>query len=75
MYTGRTLAPMHLSDFMEKHGLKDKDVAPKIGTSRPTVSRIRRKKCRPDWKTIERMQEWSGNQITADDFLDVGVSA
>ncbi len=55
---------------MEWKGLTDEQVGKQIGVSRATVSRIRRRKVRPDWSTIEAMKEWSGGRITADDFLD-----
>lgn len=66
---------MHLSDYMAQRGLKDDDVATAIDRSRPTVSRIRRKRVRPDWKTIERLEEFSGGAVTASDFVDLGSAA
>ena len=62
---------MHLSEFMEWKGLSDEQVAKNIGVTRVTVSRIRRRKVRPDWPTIEALKEWSGGKITADDFTDL----
>lgn len=59
---------MHLSDFMDANGFRDEQVAAAIDVSRATVSRIRRRKARPDWQTIQKLREWSGNRITADDF-------
>ena len=59
---------MHLSDYMAERGLKDQEVAEKIQRSRVTVSRIRRRKVRPDWPTIEALREWSGGAISANDF-------
>lgn len=61
-------SPMHLSDYMAEKGLKDEQVAGDIKRSRVTVSRIRRRKTRPDWETIEVLKEWSEGKITADDF-------
>lgn len=60
---------MHLSDYMAEQGLKDHQVAEKIQRSRVTVSRIRRRKVRPDWPTIEALRDWSRGAISADDFL------
>ncbi len=66
---------MHLSEYMAKHGLKDPDVAEAIGRTRETISRIRRRKMRPDWETLERLKTWSGGACTADDFMRLGEVA
>lgn len=62
---------MHLADYMEAHGLDDAKVAKQIDRSRVTVSRIRRRKVRPDWNTLEILKTWSAGQITADDFVQL----
>ncbi len=62
---------MHLSAYMEKHRLKDSEVAKGIERDRATVSRIRRRKVRPDWATIEKLKEFSGGKVTADDFQEL----
>lgn len=59
---------MHLSDYMAQRGLKDEQVAAGIGRSRVTVSRIRRRKVRPDWPTIEELRKFTDGACTADDF-------
>lgn len=59
---------MHLSEYMARHGLTDDEVAAGIGRSRPTVSRIRRRKMRPDWPTIAALRVFTNNECTADDF-------
>ena len=59
---------MHLSDYMADRKLSDEQVAEAIRRSRVTVSRIRRRKVRPDWPTIEALREWSEGKITANDF-------
>jgi transcriptional regulator with XRE-family HTH domain len=59
---------MHLSEYMTANGLSDETVAAAIGVSRVTVSRIRRRKVRPDWPTIAKLKEFSGGQMSADDF-------
>jgi transcriptional regulator with XRE-family HTH domain len=63
---------MHLSDFMAARELSDEQVAEAIRRSRVTVSRIRRRKVRPDWDTILALREFSDGQITAEDFEQVG---
>jgi DNA-binding XRE family transcriptional regulator len=63
---------MHLDKFMAKSGHSDEQVAQEIGVTRETISRIRRRKYRPDWPTIQALKRWSGGEITADDFLDIG---
>lgn len=63
---------MHLSEFMSWKGLKDSDVALLVGKSRPTISRIRRRKQRPDWPLINAFKKLSNGAITADDFAKAG---
>lgn len=60
---------MHLADYMTRKRLSDEDVAKEIKRSRATVSRIRRRKVRPDWETIEALKAFSGGKITANDFI------
>jgi hypothetical protein len=59
---------MHLSDYMTKRKLDDAAVADAIDVTRVTISRIRRRKVRPDWGTIDKLKSWSKGAITADDF-------
>lgn len=68
-------AAMHLSDYMTKKGLTDDEVAVGIRRSRATVSRIRRRKVRPDWETIEALRDFSEGKITANDFAQIGEAA
>jgi transcriptional regulator with XRE-family HTH domain len=62
---------MHLSDYMAKNRLSDEEVANSIGRDRATVSRIRRKKIRPNWETIEKIRTFTGDAVTADDFVQM----
>lgn len=64
---------MHLSDYMIERGLTDPDVAKAIDRDRVTISRIRRRKVRPDWTTIEKLKAWSGGVMSADDFQSLEV--
>lgn len=66
---------MHLSDYMTLHRLDDDAVANAIGKTRATVSRIRRRKVRPDWPTIEKIKEFTEGESTADDYQDIGEAA
>ena len=66
---------MHLADYMagknpKRRPLKDEEVAEAVGVSRATISRIRRRKVRPDWQTIDALRTYSRGKITADDFRD-----
>lgn len=61
---------MHLSDYMAAQNLSDEEVAKGIDRSRATVSRIRRKKVRPDWQTIENIKTFTKGACTADDFME-----
>ncbi len=64
---------MHLSDYMAKYNLDDDAVADAIGRTRVTVSRIRRRKVRPDWPTIEEIKKFTKGQSTADDYVSLEV--
>lgn len=66
---------MHLSDYMAKRALSDDEVAAAIKRSRATVSRIRRRKVRPDWETIRALEAFTGGKVTANDFLSAGAAA
>jgi transcriptional regulator with XRE-family HTH domain len=59
---------MHLSTFMQSKNLNDDQVAEAIGVSRVTVSRIRRRKVRPEWSTIQSLRIFTKGDVTADDF-------
>ena len=59
---------MHLSTFMQSRNLSDKQVAEAIGAKRETISRIRRRKMRPGWETIQRLRVFTKGDVTADDF-------
>ena len=59
---------MHLSDYMTQHKLDDETVAAAIDRTRVTVSRIRRRKVRPDWGTIEEIKRFTNGAVVADDF-------
>lgn len=70
---------MHLSDYMAGKNpnakrLRDEEVAAGIRRSRATVSRIRRKKARPDWETIKAIEEFTGGLVTANDFKELPKS-
>ncbi len=64
---------MHLADYMggknpDGKRFSDEEVAAAIKRSRATVSRIRRRKVRPDWATIEAISDFTGGLVTANDF-------
>jgi transcriptional regulator with XRE-family HTH domain len=56
---------------MEAKGLDDAAVAKEIGVDRSTVSRLRRRETRPNWKTLRALREFSGGSITADAFDEI----
>lgn len=64
---------MHLSEFMTANNLDDDEVAAAIERSRVTVSRIRRRKVRPDWATIAAIKIFTRDQVTADDFQNIDL--
>jgi hypothetical protein len=61
---------MHLAEYMALHKLDDDAVATGIERTRVTVSRIRRRKVRPDWDTIKEIQTFTKGAVTANDFLE-----
>lgn len=65
---------MHLSEYMNLHKLDDDAVAAGIKKTRVTVSRIRRRKVRPDWATIEAIKEFTKGASTADDYASLEPS-
>ena len=65
---------MHLSDYMAAKNLDDKGFAKLIRRSRPTVSRIRRKKVRPDWQTVKRIEAATSGDVTAHDFTHIKIT-
>lgn len=65
------MTTMHLSEYMAAKGLNDDAVADKIGCTRATVSRIRRRKVRPAWDTIEAIRQFTKGASTADDYVSL----
>jgi transcriptional regulator with XRE-family HTH domain len=61
---------MHLAEYMILHNLNDDAVADGTGVTRVTISRIRRRKVRPDWDTIKEIQVFTKGAVTANDFVD-----
>ncbi len=66
---------IHLSDYMANNNLSDDDVAAAIDRARATVSRIRRRKMRPDWETIKKIQDFTKGEVTANDFVEIDGAA
>lgn len=62
---------MHLADYMKVNRLSDQEMALRIGCSRPTVSRLRRKLLRPEWATILKIEAETGGAVTANDFVEL----
>lgn len=65
---------MHLSDYMAEQGLSDDDVATAIGRHRVSVSRYRRKLDLPSWEVVQKIKDFSGGRVSADDWLPVEVA-
>lgn len=66
---------IHLSDYMAANNLTDDAVASALGRTRATVSRIRRRKMRPDWETIQKIKDFTNGEVTADDFAKLEEAA
>lgn len=71
MYAQCTTRGMHLSDYMTLHKLDDDAVAIGIERTRATVSRIRRRKARPDWATIKEIERFTKGASTANDYTSL----
>lgn len=66
---------MHLSDYMTAKKLSDEDVAAAVGCARESVSRYRRKLMRPSWDMAEKIHNFSGGVVTANDWLELQTEA
>lgn len=60
---------------MALHSLDDDTVAAGIKRTRVTVSRIRRRKVRPDWPTLAEIREFTNGACSADDFQELSEAA
>jgi len=63
----------HLSNYMAAKSLSDEEVAKGIDRTRETVSRIRRRKVRPDWETIGKIAKFTNGACSADDFQELAT--
>ncbi len=61
---------MKLDQYLTQHDLTDAAFAEKVGRSQSSINRIRRGETRPDWKTMERIVEVTGGDVSPNDFLD-----
>lgn len=66
---------MQLADYMEANGLDDAAVGAKIGRSRVSVGRYRRKLEIPSSETVKLIVEAFGGAITANELLDISTEA
>lgn len=60
---------MTLHDYMQANGLRDAELAEKLGVSRPFVSRLRRGKRKPSLAVAVKLEELTG--IPARQFAGV----
>jgi len=51
---------MTLHDYMQAHGIRDAELAQKLGVSRPYVSRLRRGKRQPSLPVAAKLEELTG---------------
>lgn len=69
-----TFGFMDLAEWMKAKGLKDAQLAEQIGTlSRSQVSRLRRRRSRPQLETAKTLEEITG--IPAGDLMTVEIAA
>ena len=62
---------MQLAEFMQREGLSDEDLGKKIGRSRVSISRYRRRIEVPSAEVIKALVELSAGRITADELLGI----
>ena len=62
-------AMMKLDQWLEANAMTEADFAERIGVSQPTISRIRRGVCKPSLDTIAKIEDYTKNKVTVDDFL------
>lgn len=69
----RILSVMKLDQYLTQRGMTDAAFAEKVGRSQSSINRIRRGETRPDWKTMERIVEETGGEVSPNDFLGIDV--
>lgn len=60
---------MTLTDFLQKHGIRQADFAAQIGRSAPYVSMLCRGQIWPSREVVNRIQSATGGKVTANDFV------
>jgi len=63
------MLPMTLAEYMDINGLRDADMASRLGIDRSNVSRLRRGKITPSAKILARIASATDGQVTANDFF------
>lgn len=66
---------MQLADYMEANGLDDAAMGAKIGRSRVSVGRYRRKLETPSSETVKLIVEACDGQVTANELLGIAEAA
>jgi hypothetical protein len=67
---------MQLSDWMNREGVDDAEMAARLSkcgapVDRSTVNRYRRGMLRPGWSVIDAIKEVTNRKVTANDFMGV----
>lgn len=73
-YTPCTFLAMQLATYMEQHGLTDDAFGARIGKSRVTVSRYRRKLEIPSSETVKLIVDATSGKVSANELLDIEVA-
>ena len=63
---------MRLSTWLTKQGQTPDWLASQIGVDRSTITRYLSGARRPAWDIMPRIMEITGNDVTANDFIDLG---
>lgn len=61
---------MKLADFMDAAGIKDPEMAERIGKDRTFVSRLRRGLVKPSVDTVVAIERATGGAVKARDFVE-----
>lgn len=58
-----------LAEWMRERGMSDEDLAAQVGTTRATISRLRRGKLVPTLRLAAAIKSATGEAVLVDDFI------
>lgn len=66
---------MKLSSWLQKHHLKQRDLADKLGTGKARAHRIYHGKIIPKPNEVVAIYHWSRGQVQPNDFYDLALAS